>query len=113
MRIINTLIVAILFTFIACLSLFGDTVEKPYDFAAGNVISAAKMNANFDTLYNWANGNIDGANLKDDSGALFKVSGGLMAASTSNVGIGTLYPQVRFQIQYPRATGTGNITAVG
>ena len=30
---------------------FGDAVSKPHDFTAGQVISAAEMNENFDTVY--------------------------------------------------------------
>lgn len=105
-------VVSIILTLLCIGALFAEEAAKPHEFVAGQVISAVNMNDNFDTLYNLVNGNINNANLKSDSNALFKVSGGLMAASNSNVGIGTYYPQVRFQINYPSSQGTGTITAV-
>ena len=94
-------------------NLVADPASKPHDFAAGDPISAAQMNANFDTLYNLISGNLDSVNLKNDSMSLAKVSGGLIGVSGSNVGIGANLPHTRFQIQSIAETGTGTIYTTG
>ena len=105
-------------TMVALLVLCGrgvsaDPVTKPHTFTSGGVISASQFNDNFDTLYTVVNGNLSSGNLKSDTASLLKVSGGLMSATASNVGIGAVYPQVRFQIQNVRSTGSGTISSAG
>jgi hypothetical protein len=39
------------------------TVTKTYTFSSGDVVSASKINANFDTLFNLVNGNLDENNI--------------------------------------------------
>ena len=39
------------------------TVTKRYTFSSGDVVSASKINTNFDTLYTLVNGNLDGSNI--------------------------------------------------
>ena len=67
-------IIEVLLIIYLSISLFADPVEKPYNFRGGDAISAAAVNANFDTLYDMLGAKIDGENLK------------------SNVGIGTTSP---------------------
>jgi hypothetical protein len=43
------------------------TITKNYTFTDGNVTDADEVNANFDTLYTWANGNVDSANISDNA----------------------------------------------
>jgi hypothetical protein len=43
-------------------------ISKPYTFSAGSTIVASEHNANFDTVYNLVNGNIDNANIKSGAG---------------------------------------------
>ena len=74
------------------------TVAKPYTFAAGQTISSSEVNANFDALYTAINGNIDSANLASDAGSLQKVSGGLITASGSSIGIGTVTPASKLDV---------------
>ena len=42
------------------------TVTKTYTFSSGDVVSASKINTNFDTLYTLVNGNLDGSNITFD-----------------------------------------------
>jgi len=50
-------------------------ITKSYTFSAGATILASEHNTNFDTLYNWANGNVDNANIKASAGiSLSKLS---------------------------------------
>lgn len=44
------------------------TVTKPYTFSAGQTIKASETNANYDTIYNEFNGNIDNNNVKAAAG---------------------------------------------
>jgi len=46
------------------------TVTKTYTFSSGDVVSASKINTNFDTLYTLVNGNLDGANVGLDPDAM-------------------------------------------
>lgn len=48
------------------------TITKLYTFSSGATILAEEHNTNFDTLYNWANGNITNSNIK--SGAAIALS---------------------------------------
>lgn len=48
------------------------TITKLYTFSSGATILAEEHNTNFDTLYNWANGNITNSNIK--SGAAIAMS---------------------------------------
>jgi hypothetical protein len=51
------------------------TITKSYTFSAGATILASEHNQNFDVLYNWANGNVDNANIKAGAGiSLSKLS---------------------------------------
>lgn len=43
-------------------------ISKTFTFSTGATILAAEHNTNFDTLYNWANGNVDNANVKANAG---------------------------------------------
>ena len=43
------------------------TVTKTYTFSSGDVVSASKINANFDTLYTLVNGNLDDNNISSIS----------------------------------------------
>jgi hypothetical protein len=50
-------------------------ITKTYTFSAGATILASEHNQNFDVLYNWANGNVDNANIKASAGiSLSKLS---------------------------------------
>jgi hypothetical protein len=46
-------------------------ITKQYTFSAGATILASEHNQNFDVLYNWANGNVDNANIKASAGINF------------------------------------------
>ena len=46
------------------------TVTKTYTFSSGDVVSASKINTNFDTLYTLVNGNLDGSNIGIDPDSL-------------------------------------------
>jgi hypothetical protein len=46
------------------------TVTKTYTFSSGDVVSASKINTNFDTLYTLVNENLDGANMSIDPDSL-------------------------------------------
>ena len=48
------------------------TISEAYTFTNGSTILAEEHNTNFDTLYNWANGNITNSNIK--SGAAIAMS---------------------------------------
>ena len=43
------------------------TVTKTYTFSAGDVVSASKINTNFDTLFTLVNGNLDDNNISSIS----------------------------------------------
>ena len=45
------------------------TVTKTYTFSSGDVVSASKINTNFDTLYTLVNGNLDDNNISGISGS--------------------------------------------
>jgi hypothetical protein len=50
-------------------------ITKTYTFSAGATILASEHNTNLNTLYNWANGNVDNANIKASAGiSLSKLS---------------------------------------
>jgi hypothetical protein len=75
------------------------TITKSYTFSAGATILASEHNTNFDTLFNWANGNVDNANIKAGAGiSLSKLalgdnatfSGDLTFAGTTAMGKLTL-----------------------
>jgi hypothetical protein len=60
-------------------------ITKTYTFSAGATILASEHNQNFDTLYNWANGNVDNANIKAGAGiSLSKLSLGDDATFTGD-----------------------------
>ena len=46
------------------------TVTKTYTFSSGDVVSASKINTNFDTLYTLVNGNLDGSNISIDNDSI-------------------------------------------
>tara|TARA_A100001015_G_scaffold320367_1_gene446489 strand:- start:2505 stop:3422 length:918 start_codon:yes stop_codon:yes gene_type:complete len=56
------------------------TVTKNYTFSAGELVSAAKFNANFDTLYTLVNGNLDDSNTSGISAS--KITSGVLDNST-------------------------------
>jgi hypothetical protein len=63
----------------------GALITKTYTFSAGATILASEHNTNFDTLYNWANGNVDNANIKASAGiSLSKLSLGDDATFTGD-----------------------------
>ena len=72
------------------------TVTKNYTFSAGEVVSAAKFNANFDTLFTLVNGNLDDNNISGISTS--KISSDLVLFNTS-----------AFDIIGVTPTTTGNI----
>ena len=45
------------------------TVTKTYTFSSVDVVSASKINTNFDTLYTLVNGNLDDNNISGNLGA--------------------------------------------
>ena len=51
------------------------TVTKTYTFSSGDVVSASKINTNFDTLYTLVNGNLDDSNISGISGS--KITSGV------------------------------------
>jgi hypothetical protein len=51
------------------------TVTKTYTFSSGDVVSASKINSNFDTLFTLVNGNLDGSNISGIS--VSKITGTL------------------------------------
>ena len=55
------------------------TVTKTYTFSSGDVVSASKINTNFDTLYTLVNGNLDDNNISGISGS--KITSGTVASS--------------------------------
>ena len=55
------------------------TVTKTYTFSSGDVVSASKINTNFDTLYTLVNGNLDDSNISGISGS--KITSGTVAAA--------------------------------
>ena len=55
------------------------TVTKTYTFSSGDVVSASKINTNFDTLYTLVNGNLDDNNISAISGS--KITSGTVAAA--------------------------------
>ena len=55
------------------------TVTKTYTFSSGDVVSASKINTNFDTLFTLVNGNIDDNNISGISGS--KITSGTVAAA--------------------------------
>jgi hypothetical protein len=60
-------------------------ITKQYTFSAGATVLASEHNTNFDTLYNWANGNVDNANIKASAGiSLSKLSLGDDATFTGD-----------------------------
>jgi len=80
-RRVRTLLIVVIGS-VVCLLLTAGTVSKPNTFAAGTAISASEVNANFDTLYNLVNGNIDSANLSSDANSIDKITGGLITISS-------------------------------
>ena len=54
---------SIVFLFLLTLFAYAGTVTKNYTFSDGEIVSAAKFNANFDTLYTLVNGNLDDNNI--------------------------------------------------
>lgn len=59
----------------------GATLTKPYTFVAGSSASASEVNAVFDTLYNWANGNVESDNVKDNTLTADDIAAGAVASS--------------------------------
>ena len=60
-------------------------ITKTYTFSAGATILASEHNTNFDTIVNWANGNVDNANIKASAGiSLSKLSLGDDATFTGD-----------------------------
>ena len=55
------------------------TVTKTYTFSSGDVVSASKINTNFDNLYTLVNGNLDDNNISGISGS--KITSGTVAAA--------------------------------
>ena len=60
------------------------TVTKTYTFSSGDVVSASKINTNFDTLYTLVNGNLDDSNISGISGSKI-TSGTIDGARIDNV----------------------------
>jgi hypothetical protein len=70
------------------------TISKSYTFTNGSTILAEEHNTNFDTLYNWANGNITNANIK--SGAAISLSKLSLSDSATFSGAITFSGEVTF-----------------
>ena len=91
---------------------YADMITKPYTFSAGELISASKMNSNFDVLYSTVNGGLDSVNLVTDRLSLNKVSGGAMTAlAGGEIGIGTATPGQELDVigdAYVRGAGGSN-----
>lgn len=60
------------------------TVTKTYTFSSGDVVSASKINTNFDNLYTLVNGNLDDNNISGISGSKI-TSGTIDGARIDNV----------------------------
>jgi hypothetical protein len=54
------------------------TVTKTYTFSSGDVVSASKINTNFDTLFTLVNGNLDDNNISGISGS--KITSGTISS---------------------------------
>jgi len=52
---------------IMTVNLYAGDITKPNTFSTGDIISASKINTNFDILYSTINGGLDSFNIKDDS----------------------------------------------
>ena len=63
---------SIVFLFLLTLFAYAGTVTKNYTFSTGEVVSASKINTNFDTLYTLVNGNLDDANIDNISSSKIK-----------------------------------------
>jgi len=51
-------------------------LTKPFTFTNGTVADALEVNANFDTLFNWSSGNVDGNNISANSIGFSKIDWG-------------------------------------
>ena len=63
---------SIVFLFLLTLFAYAGTVTKNYTFSTGDVVSADKINANFDTLYTLVNGKLDDNNVDNLSASKIK-----------------------------------------
>jgi hypothetical protein len=70
---------SIVFLFLLTLFAYAGTVTKTNTFSTGEVVSASKINANFDTLYTLVNGNLDDNNISSLSSS--KITGVLGISS--------------------------------
>lgn len=86
------------------------TLTVPNSFAGGENRSAAELNANFDEIENWANGNIDKANLSAALQALLIPSGSIVATGGSAAPTGWLMCEGQ---AVSRATYADLFTALG
>ena len=78
------------------------TVTKTYTFSSGDVVSASKINTNFDNLYTLVNGNLDDSNISSLSSSKITKDGIFFYT--------TQYPNSNyFPSSLPTSTTTGNI----
>jgi len=70
---------SIVFLFLFALFAYAGTVTKTNTFSTGEVVSASKINTNFDTLYTLVNGNLDDNNISSLSSS--KITGVLDISS--------------------------------
>jgi len=71
---------------------YAATVTKPHTFKEGDTASASEVNANFDTLYNLLNGQLDNDNIKEIDASKI-TTGKLSAAILPDGSTGTVINQ--------------------
>ena len=81
---------SIVFLFLLTLFAYAGTVTKNYTFSDGEIVSAAKFNANFDTLYTLVNGNLDDNNISGISASKI-TSGTLSGDRLDNISDSKIY----------------------
>ena len=98
---------SIVFMFLLTLFAYAGTVTKNYTFSDGEIVSAAKFNANFDTLYTLVNGNLDDNNISGISASKI-TSGTLSGDRLDNISDSKIYGDTI--VFYPTKTlHTGNL----
>ena len=92
------------------------TVTKPNTFTAGTAARAAQVNANFDTIYNDYNGNINDANVSATAAIkaskLNMASPGPIGSTTPNTGVFTTLTassSLKIPTSVPATTANGMI----
>ena len=65
------------------------TIAKPNTFSANTVMASSAVNADFDTIYNEFNGNINASNLADDAVTAAKIADSAVTPAALMTGAGT------------------------